>query len=159
MFALLSRRDAQQEILKARKLPLSSLSALVGSEYHALRNDPRFKALFRDTSRMLLSAYGHQFVSADFGHRALKEGDSRLFRDRVQTELKTLKDRLPIPLPLLTPCGVTVLYIPPIAGAKVDLDNLVRKPSFRQFMTFSSRPPRQKHSCVRWKSATRAIPP
>jgi hypothetical protein len=76
---------------------------------------------------MLRSAYVHPIVSADFGHRPLKHGDTKMFRDRVQEALKDFKDRLPVLFPLLTPCGVTIFYVPPRQGGKVDLDNLVRR--------------------------------
>jgi hypothetical protein len=126
-FELLSRRDAQKELLQKRCLPLSSLIALFGSRYHRLRNDHQLKAVISNTSKMLRSAYAHPFVSANFGHRPLQKGDTKAFRDRVQTELKAYKDRFPTPFPLLTSCGVTVFYVPPVKGDKVDLDNLVRK--------------------------------
>lgn len=126
-FELLHRRDAQKELLHRRCLPLSSLITLFGSRYHRLRNDPRSKAVVNNTSQMLRSAYAHPFVSADFGHRPLRKGDTKVFRKRVHAELRAYKDRFPTPFPLLTPCGVTVFYVPPVKGDKVDLDNLVRK--------------------------------
>jgi hypothetical protein len=126
-FELFSRRDTQKELLERRSLPLSSLITLFGAKYHRLGDDPESKAVINSTSQMLRSAYTHPFVSADFGHCPVQTGDTKAFRDRVQTELKAYKDRFPTPFPLLTPCGVTVLYVPPNKGARVDLDNLVRK--------------------------------
>jgi len=126
-FELLSRRDAQKEVLQQRSLPLSSLITLFGSRYHRLRNDPGSKAVIDNTAEMLRSGYSHPLVSADFGARPLQKGDTKIFRDRVQAELKAYKSRFPTPFPLLTPCGVTVFYVPPAKGNKVDLDNLVRK--------------------------------
>ena len=126
-FELSSRRDAQKELLERRSLPLPSLHTLFSARYHQLRNDPESKAVINNTSQMLRSAYTHPFISADFGHRPLQKGDTKVFRDRVQSELKAYKERFPTPFPLMTPCGVTVFYVPPVKGDKVDLDNLVRK--------------------------------
>jgi hypothetical protein len=126
-FELLNRRDAQKELLQKRGLPLSFLINLFGFKYHRFRDGPSSKAVISQTSKMIRSVYAHPFVSANFGHRPLRKGDTKAFRDRVQTELKAYKDRFPTPFPLLTSCGVTVLYVPPLRGDKVDLDNLVRK--------------------------------
>jgi hypothetical protein len=100
---------------------------LFGARHHRLRNDPESKAVINSTSQMLRSAYAHPFVSANFGHRPLEAGDSEAFKKRVRAELEAYKSRFPTPFPLLIPCGVTVLYVPPVKGAKVDLDNLVRR--------------------------------
>jgi len=37
------------------------------------------------------------------------------------------KTRTPLLYPLLTPCGVTILYLPPLNASKIDLDNLIRE--------------------------------
>jgi hypothetical protein len=71
--------------------------------------------------------YEHPFMSVDFGARAVKHGESREFRERVRDGLARARERNPLLHPLLVPCGVTVLYLPPRHAAKIDLDNLMRE--------------------------------
>ena len=153
---LQSRHDAQKEILQACKLPLSSLVYLFGCRY-PLRKDPKSKALNINMSRMLRFAYGHASISVDFGHRPVKKGESKEFKERVETALKEFKERFSIPPPLLTSCGVTVLYVPPMNGAEVDLDNLVRKAIIPAVHNILSHLRPRQHFWIRLKSAIRVI--
>jgi len=76
---------------------------------------------------MARSVYEHPFMSVNFGARAVKQGESKEFRERVRQGLLEAKSRTPLLYPLLAPCGVTVLYLPPRNASKIDLDNLMRE--------------------------------
>ena len=76
---------------------------------------------------MVRSVYEQPFMSVDFGARAVKQGESKEFRERVREGLRKAREQSQLLSPLLAPCGVTVLYLPPENASKIDLDNLVRE--------------------------------
>jgi hypothetical protein len=116
---LMWKRDAQEALLSNRRLELRSIG-------HR-REDPLFASILTATSKMARSVYEHPFMSVDFGARAVKQGESKEFRERVRQGLFEAKARTPLLYPLLAPCGVTVLYLPPRNASKIDLDNLMRE--------------------------------
>lgn len=126
-FELMTRRFAQEEVLKQRKIPLKVINSLFGASYHALRSNPALREILLMNSAMSRRAYFHQLITVDFGPRPLKTGDTDAFKARVRDGLESYKDRSPLFFPLLTTVGVTIIYVPPITGTKVDLDNLARK--------------------------------
>ena len=124
---LIWKRDAQEALLANRRLELRSIASLLRPRYDHLRKDPTIASIIAATSRMTRSVYEYPFMSIDFGARAVKQGESKEFRERVRQGLTEAKTRTPLLYPLLTPCGVTVLYLPPLNASKIDLDNLVRE--------------------------------
>jgi hypothetical protein len=124
---LIWKRDAQEALLADRRLELRTISSLLRPRYHHLRKHAAMASLLQTTSRMVRSVYEHPFMSVDFGTRAVRQGESKEFRERVRQGLLEAKTRTPLLDPLLTPCGVTVLYLPPRNASKIDLDNLVRE--------------------------------
>jgi hypothetical protein len=76
---------------------------------------------------MVRGLYEQPLMSVDFGARALKTGESREFHERVREALIHATKRNQLLYPLLVPCGVTVLYLPPTNAPKIDLDNLMRE--------------------------------
>jgi hypothetical protein len=99
---LLHRRDAQKELLEQRDLHPSAVATLFDSRYHPLRHNLQLGTILGTTSKMLRSVYTHPVISADFGHRPVKEGDSKVFRNSVQEALRKFKERFPVLFPLLT---------------------------------------------------------
>jgi Holliday junction resolvase RusA-like endonuclease len=126
-FELMTKRFAQEEVLKQRKIPLKAMSSLFGAKHHALRNDRLMREILSVNSAMSRYAYFHDLIAVDFGSRPLKEGDTEAFKKRVRDGLESYKKRIPLFSPLLTTVGVTIIYVPPTSGTKVDLDNLARK--------------------------------
>ena len=124
---LMWKRDAQEALLSNRRLELRSIAALLRPRYGHRREDPLFASILTATSKMARSVYEHPFMSVDFGARAVKQGESKEFRERVRQGLFEAKARTPLLYPLLAPCGVTVLYLPPRNASKIDLDNLMRE--------------------------------
>ncbi len=123
---LIWKRDAQEAILSDRRLELRTIASLLRPRYGRLRNHPEFKSILATTARMTRSLYEQPFMSVDFGARAVKEGESKEFRERVRQGLMKAKEKTPLLYPLLAPCGATILYLPPANASKIDLDNLVR---------------------------------
>jgi len=124
---LIWKRDAQEAALSIHRVELRNLASLLRPRYARLRKHPGMESILRATSRMVRSVYEHSFMSVDFGARAVKEGESKEFRERVRQGLLKAKARTPLLSPLLAPCGVTVLYLPPRNASRIDLDNLVRE--------------------------------
>jgi hypothetical protein len=124
---LIWKRDAQAAVLAHRRLDIRTISTLLRPRYHYLRQDNQMASILSATSKMVRSVYEKPFMSVDFGARAVKQGESKEFRKRVRQGLTEAKTRTPLLYPLLTPCGVTILYLPPLNASKIDLDNLVRE--------------------------------
>jgi len=124
---LIWKRDAQEAVLSNRRLQLRTVASLLRPRYGRLRKHPEFQSIFAATSRMVRSVYERPFISVDFGARAVKKGESAEFRERVRQGLMKAKGRTLLLYPLLAPCGITVLYLPPRDASKIDLDNLVRE--------------------------------
>jgi hypothetical protein len=55
-----------------------------------------------------------------------KEGEGVAFKQSVQEALTKL-EKQHLLYPLLTPVGITILYLPPRQGQELDLDNLARR--------------------------------
>jgi hypothetical protein len=124
---LIWKRDAQEALLSDRRLDLRMIASLYRPRYHHLRKDTIIAAILESTSRMARSVYEYPFMSVDFGPRAVKQGESKEFRQRVRDGLMKAKQRTPLLYPLLAPCGITIFYLPPRNASKIDLDNLVRE--------------------------------
>ncbi len=124
---LIWKRDAQEALLFDRRLDLQMIASLLRPRYHHLRKNTAMASILETTSRMARSVYEYPFMSVDFGARAVKHGESKEFKRRVRQGLMEAKKRTPLLYPLLAPCGVTVLYLPPRNASRIDLDNLVRE--------------------------------
>jgi hypothetical protein len=124
---LIWKRDAQEAVLSNRRLELRTIASLLRPRYGRFRKHPEFKSILAATSRMVCSVYEQPFMSVDFGARAVKQGESKEFRERVREGLRKAREQSQLLSPLLAPCGVTVLYLPPENASKIDLDNLVRE--------------------------------
>lgn len=66
-------------------------------------------------------------ASVDLGAPATRPGESDAFKQKVQAALGAMRKQYPILTPLLTPIGITILYVPPLAEQKIALDNLARR--------------------------------
>lgn len=124
---LLNKRQAQEAILLNRQIELASISSLLRPRFDRQRRRPEMASLLNVTAQMVRSLYEQPFMSLDFGARALKKGESKEFHQRVREALVSATKRNPLLHPLLVPCGVTVLYLPPNNAPKIDLDNLMRE--------------------------------
>lgn len=124
---LIWKREAQLGLLRGRKPMLSEVSAIFAPRFHRFKGHAEFKGLLEGTSAMVQLIYQNSFLSMEFGPRALAEGESNQFRERVRTELNRARVRNKLLFPLLAPCAVTILYLPPERATKVDLDNLARR--------------------------------
>jgi hypothetical protein len=154
-FELLNRRLAQQEVLRRRSLPLRVLSDLFGGRHHPLRHYPDMTQIIQSTVQMTRTTFLHQVVTIDFGPRPLLEGDTDRFKAKVRRELQEYKQRIPFLFPLLTASAITIIYLPPKEGTKVDLDNLARKaiiPAVHEIME----PPAT--SATYWRALQQAQP-
>jgi hypothetical protein len=126
-FELMMRRSAQEQALKQRKIPLRALGGLFAAKRDGFDSHPAMKAILQAGAAMSRFAYFHKLTSVDLGTRPLAKGDSDLFRARVREGLDEYKRRTPLFSPLLVPVGVSIIYTPPTAAPKVDLDNLARR--------------------------------
>ena len=123
----LYRRLAQEAILSNRRLGLRSIATLLRPRFDPMRRRPEMASLFDAGAQMTRWLYEQPFMSVDFGARAVRHGESKEFKERVREGLSRARDRNPVMHPLLVPCGVTVLYLPPRHAEKIDLDNLMRE--------------------------------
>lgn len=121
------KREAQLSMLRDRKPMLRELAAIFAPRFHRYRKDSEFKALLDATSAMVRSVYASSLLSMDFGPRALEHGESNQFRERVRAALTRAQSRNKLLFPILAPCAITILYLPPEKAIKVDLDNLALK--------------------------------
>lgn len=126
-FDLLNKRQAQETILSRRQIDLASISFLLRPRFHHMRRRPEMREILDSTAQMVRNRFEQPFMSVDFGARPLKEGESEEFHERVRQALVRATTSNPLLHPLLVPCGVTVLYLPPAKGLKIDLDNLMRE--------------------------------
>ena len=100
---LIWKRDAQEAVLSNGRLELHTIASLLRPRYGRRRNHPEFKSILATTAKMTRSVYVQPFMSADFGARAVKEGESKEFRERVRHGLMKAKERTPLLYPLLAP--------------------------------------------------------
>lgn len=126
-FELLSRLLAQKEFLKRNTLSLRVLSGLFGARHHPFRHDPKFVSMLQGLAKTARAASVPEMVTIDVGPRPLRTGETDLFKAKVKKELKDYRQRFPFLFPLLTGVEITIFYVPPKEGSKIDLDNLARK--------------------------------
>jgi hypothetical protein len=124
---LLNKRQAQETILSRRQIDLASIAFLLRTRFHHMRRRPEMTSILNATAEMVRNLFEQPFMSVDFGTRPLQKGESGEFRERVRQALVRAVTRNPLLHPLLVPCGVTVLYLPPVDAPKIDLDNLMRE--------------------------------
>lgn len=123
-FHIWNKQSLQQASLKSRELDPKNLCELLGRREEKYPELQKFtESLSAMTRGLILQAS----VSIDFGAPAARKGDTKVFKEKVQSVLANLRKKDPYMFPLLTTVGVSLIYVPPKQGDGIDLDNLARK--------------------------------
>jgi hypothetical protein len=120
------QRSVQEASLKGREPTPDQLASVYAPQLGKWQAPP-FKFLVQASSQMIKKLYMSAVMSVELGRPASREGESEMFKQAVREALVALRKKRPIMYPLLTLAGVTILYIPPSVGPRIDLDNLARR--------------------------------
>lgn len=124
---LMNKQSAQREILKMRELRPVDVATLYGPAPSRQRQHAMLRSV-RDASAANVRLVGSLGVaSADLGPPAVQSGDSDRLKATVRAALAEMRQQCPILDPLFVTIGVTLLYVPPLKGQTIDLDNLARR--------------------------------
>jgi hypothetical protein len=115
-------QEAAQDAVLRRREPGPIHFASIYRGLVKRRSTP--KDLFDSLARMLRQVFSMGIATVDLGPPAAQDGDSDRFRKKVQSALTAMRQDQALFDPLLTTVGITILYVPPLAGQKIDLDNL-----------------------------------
>ena len=142
------QESAQQAILKQRQPKPIDLATIYGSFTGRRKRPIILSQLDGISAGWVRQIYNMGVASVDLGAPATQSGESDAFKKNVQATLAALRKQYPVLTPLLTTVGITILYIPPLADQKIDLDNLgAASNSTRSFRIRAS-----------WNSASRGTP-
>ena len=121
------QESAQQAILKQRQPKPIDLATIYGSFTGRRKRPIILSQLDGISAGWVRQIYNMGVASVDLGAPATQSGESDAFKKNVQATLAALRKQYPVLTPLLTTVGITILYIPPLADQKIDLDNLARR--------------------------------
>lgn len=117
-------RQIQERYLKQNEIGIRDLTSIFQHRFSYNKRysaDEHFQKIWNITS-------GYIFLSSDFvglGNAPTQEGETRIFKDKLQEQLKVFKEKHKILFPLLQPINVTITFVPPKHNV-IDLDNLAR---------------------------------
>lgn len=117
-------RQIQEKYLQQNEISIRDLISIFQHNFSYNKkysNDKRFKQIW-DITR------GYIFFTSNFvelGNAPIHDGETKLFKNKLQQQLKGFKEKHKILFPLLQPVNVTVVFIPPKRNI-LDLDNLAR---------------------------------
>lgn len=117
-------RQIQERYLKQNEIRIRDLISIFQHKFSYNKKystDKHFQNIFNITS-------GYIFLSLDFvglGNAPTQEGEKRIFKDKLQEQLKVFKEKHKVLFPLLQPVNVTIIFVPPKRNI-LDLDNLAR---------------------------------
>lgn len=121
------QQSAQQAILKQRQPKPIDIATIYGG-FTGKRKRPKFRSQVDGIrAGWVRQIYSMGIASVDFGVPATRSGESNVFKQKVRAALVAMREQYPFLTPLLTTVGITILYIPPLADQKIDLDNLARR--------------------------------
>ena len=121
------QQSAQQAILKQRQPKPIDIATIYGG-FTGKRKRPKFRSQVDGIGAgWVRQIYSMGIASVDFGVPATRSGQSNVFKQKVRAALVAMREQYPFLTPLLTTVGITILYIPPLADQKIDLDNLARR--------------------------------
>jgi hypothetical protein len=121
----IQQESAQYEILSRRE-PQPIHFAKIYDTVLARRRKIQHP-LGENVTKMFRELFGLSIASINLGSPGLKPGESGEFKKMVRHSLIAMRATYPIFEPLLTTVGITILYIPPLSGQNIDLDNLARR--------------------------------
>ena len=123
----LKQESAQQAILKQRQPKPIDLATIYGG-FTGKRKRPKILSqLDGIRAGWVRKIYNMGVASVDLGAPATQPGESEVFKQQVQAALAAMRKQYPLRTPLITTVGITILYVPPLADQKIDLDNLARR--------------------------------
>ncbi|HSZ25791.1 MAG TPA: hypothetical protein VK766_08745 [Cytophagaceae bacterium] len=117
-------RQIQEKYLKQNEIGIRDLTSIFQRRFSYNKRysaDKHFQNIWNITS-------GYIFLSSDFvglGNAPTQEGETRIFKDKLQEQLKAFKEKHKVLFPLLQPINVTITFVPPKHNV-IDLDNLAR---------------------------------
>lgn len=114
----------QEELLKMCQPALLSLTNLYANEIAKTRPST---ASIASARRQYFEIYQTPQVCIDFGSAPIFDGDNKLLKQRIRTELSNTLANSPLGFPLFVPCGISILYTPPSQAKISDIDNIARK--------------------------------
>lgn len=116
--------DAQSRILGVREPQPVQIARIYEPllKRRGIRGD-----VFQPVAGMIRQVFSIGVASADLGAPPARPGESDLFKERVRVALAEMRQSDPLWERLLTTMGITILYVPPKFGQKIDLDNLAMR--------------------------------
>ena len=124
---LMHQQSAQQAILKQRQPKPIDLAMIYGG-FTGNRKKPNiFSQLDGIRAGWVRQIYNMGVASVDLGAPATRSGESDEFKQNVRATLVAMREQYPVLAPLLTTIGITILYVPPLAAQRIDLDNLAKR--------------------------------
>lgn len=117
-------RQIQENYLKLNEIKIRDLTAIFQHNFSHNKkysHDGNFKKLWNITR-------GYIFLTSDFvglGNAPMQEGETKIFKNKLQEQLKEFKEKHKILFPLLQPINITITFVPPKLNI-LDLDNLAK---------------------------------
>jgi len=115
-------RQIQEKYLQNNEIDIRNLISIfqeLFSYNKKYSHDNRFQKIFDSTRDYIF------LTLLKLGNAPVQEGDTELFKNNLQEQLKDFKEKHKVLFPLLQPINVTITYIPPRKNL-LDLDNLGR---------------------------------
>ena len=124
---LMKQQSEQQAILKQRQPKPIDIATIYGGFTGKRKRPEILRQLDEIRAGWVRKIYNMGVASVDLGAPARRPGESDAFKQKVQADLAAMRKQYPVLTPLLTTVGITILYVPPLADQKIDLDNLARR--------------------------------
>ena len=124
---MMRKESEQQAILKQRQPNPIDLATIYGGFTGKRKRPKPLNQLDEIGAGLVRRIYNMGVASIDLGAPATRPGESAAFKQKVQAALATMREQYPVLTPLLATIGITILYVPPLADQKIDLDNLARR--------------------------------
>lgn len=115
-------RQIQEKYLKNYEIGIRNLISVfqqLFSYNKKYSHDSRFQRIWDITRDYIF------LTLLNLGNAPVQEGDTELFKTKLQEQLKDFKEKHKVLFPLLHPINVTITYVPPLKNI-LDLDNLAR---------------------------------
>ncbi len=117
-------KQIQQNYLKKNEIGAGDLCSIFQHKFSYNKKystDKNFKKLWDITRGYIY--FTSNFI--DLGNAPIQDGETKLFKNNLQEQLKEFKHKHKILFPLLQPVNITITFVPPRHNI-LDLDNLAR---------------------------------